>query len=408
MKLVFLSILIGSIILCGGFPLLAQEADIRSKQKELERLRREIGKYESKIKEQEEKEHTTLELLDSYDKQSTLLRKLIARLRDEELKLQNNINETQRSIERLNSQISHLKLQYAQHVKALYQNGRSYDLELLFTSKSMNQLLIRSEYLKRFSDQRKVDVEKIEEKIGNTRDQKLLLQRQLTEQRELITEKRKEEEKLTAKTEKRKKLLTEIRRDKKLLRQEVSRAATAAKELEQLIAILIEEERKKKEREAALAKESKRAHEMLPTIPGLSFEEKRGRLRWPVTHGKVVAGFGNQQHPILKTITQNTGIDISVPPGTDVAAVASGEVSKISWLPSFGNLVILDHSRGYRTVYAHLSEIYVTEGQKVEENDLIGKSGESISGQILHFEIWKDRQKQDPEAWLIPQGLTRR
>ena len=113
-----------------------------------------------------------------------------------------------------------------------------------------------------------------------------------------------------------------------------------------------------------------------------------------------MARFGNQIHPVLKTVTQNTGIDISVPTGTDVHAVSSGEVATISWLPSYGNLVILNHNYGFRTVYTHLSEITVALSQKVDEGEVIGKSGESLGGPLLHFELWKEREKQDPELWL--------
>lgn len=385
-----------------------EEDDILSKQAELQRLRNEIEAYEQRIKEKEEKESSTLELLDSYDKQAVLLRKLIRQLAEDEIKLQNDIDETRRSTSFLSSQLSYIKRQYARYITALYKNGKTYDMELLLTSRSLNQALIRSEYLKRFSEQRKKDIQKIFEKRTDVEEQQLLLRKQLADHRELMIAKRSEENKLREQAERRKKLLTQLRKDKKLLRQEVERTKQAAQDLEQLITQLIEEEERRKEREAALARESRKPIENVPITPGLKFDEKRGRMRWPVAGGKIVARFGNQKHPVLKTVTQNTGIDISVPTGTKVEAVAEGVVSKISWLPSFGNLIILDHSRGYRTVYAHLSEISVVEGQRVEEGAVLGSSGESLSGQLLHFEIWRDRVKQDPELWLAPKGLTRR
>jgi murein DD-endopeptidase MepM/ murein hydrolase activator NlpD len=83
-----------------------------------------------------------------------------------------------------------------------------------------------------------------------------------------------------------------------------------------------------------------------------------------------------------------------------VRAVADGIVSKIFWLPSFENLIIITHDGGYRTVYANLSDIFVSEGEKVNAGQVIGKSGESIEGSIVHFEIWHERQQQNPEIWL--------
>jgi murein hydrolase activator len=96
----------------------------------------------------------------------------------------------------------------------------------------------------------------------------------------------------------------------------------------------------------------------------------------------------------------NTGIDIQVKAGSTVSTVADGEVSTILWYPSYGNLLIINHHNGYRTVYTHLAEISVTEGQRVKEGERIGTSGEAIDGPRLHFELWKEREKQNPEHWL--------
>ena len=260
--------------------------------------------------------------------------------------------------------------------------------------------------MRRFTGQRKADVDKIITKREAIERENLKLQHQLVEQRELLADKAREEETMQKKMKKRKQLLVTIRHDKKLLRQEANRTITAAQGLEQLVAKLIEEDRVRKEREAERARK-----ENVPPPPspkGKAFVERRGHLRWPIAGGKVVARFGNQQNTALKTITQNTGIDIKVSAVTEVVTVSDAQVSTISWLPSFGNLIILDHSGGYRTVYAHLSEISVSEGDQIAEGSVIGKSGESTSGSSLHFEIWKDRDKQDPEHWLSPRGLTKR
>jgi murein DD-endopeptidase MepM/ murein hydrolase activator NlpD len=185
-----------------------------------------------------------------------------------------------------------------------------------------------------------------------------------------------------------------------MMSRSIERKMKAAREVEEMIAALIESDRIRKERRAEEARKSN-----LPQPPpsGVDFAAKRGALRWPVSKGEVVARFGNQRHPTLRTITQNIGIDIAVETGSPVSAVAGGEVSRIWWLPSFGNLVILDHDGGYRTIYSHLADIYVIEGQIVKEGDIIAESGESLDGPRLHFEIWKDREKQNPEHWLTRQ-----
>lgn len=384
----------------------SSEDEIKKKQTQLQKLRKDIDSYEDRIKEKEKKEHTTLDLLDTYDRQAVLVRKLIAKLHDQETALQHDINESRQTIEDLTGQLSFLKKHYARYISTVYQYGHSYDLELLLSSKSLNQMLIRAEYLKRFSNQRKKDLDKIDERRLNLEKQNDLLFHQLTDQHDLIADKQKEEQKLSQQMKKRKALLTEIRRDKKNFKKELDRKMQAVKDLQQLIAKSIEEDRIRKEQERKVSKDSKAPPREI--TGGGMFESRRGRLRWPVSQGKLAVRFGSQEHPTLHTITQNTGIDISVPSGTEVIAIADGEVSLINFLPSFGNLIILNHKNGYRTVYAHLSEISITEGEKVNEGQQIGKSGESLSGPMLHFEIYKDREKQNPEHWLRPRGLSER
>jgi len=391
-------------LLCVNSPrlvfALSPGEEIKKKQTQLDKLRDEIERYETKIKESEKKEKTTLDVLSSYDKQAVLLRKLIRKLREEEQELQKGIDETKRIIKELSGQMSFLKQNYADYVKTVYKYGRTYDLELLLSSKSFNELLIRSEYLKRFSEQRRRDLEKIDTKRFSIEEENKKLMSQLEDQRNLIAEKRKEEQRLSNSVKKRKAILAEIRKNKKNYKRELERRKQDVKELEQIIAKLIEEENLRKDKtDVGIAPE---------VSTKFGFSVKKGFLPWPVANGKIISRFGVQQHPTLGTITQNTGVDIAVPVGTDVRAVAEGEVSKIHWLPSYGNLIILLHKDGYRTVYAHLSEIFVNEGDKVKEGDILGKSGDSINGSGLHFEIYKGREKQNPEQWLSQRGISQR
>jgi murein DD-endopeptidase MepM/ murein hydrolase activator NlpD len=278
----------------------------------------------------------------------------------------------------------------------VYTGGPERDIELLLASRSLNQASIRNEYLKRFAAQRKADVGRILAKRSEIEEVEARAQQELTEERRLIAEKGAEEDRLASLAEDRRTLLTRIRRDKSQLQREIERKNRAARDLEDMITRLIENERVREERARG---EAKTPPPLIP--PGTGFDGRKGRLRWPVSEGKIVARFGNQRHPTLKTVTQNTGIDIAVKSGSPVMSVARGEVATIWWLPSFGNLVILNHYGGYRTVYSHLAEIHVAEGQEIAEGEVIGESGESVDGPRLHFEIWKGKEKQNPETWLI-------
>ena len=84
----------------------------------------------------------------------------------------------------------------------------------------------------------------------------------------------------------------------------------------------------------------------------------------------------------------------------NVLSVAEGIVSAIDWIPGYGSIVIVTHRDDYRTVYGHVANINVKEGEKVKGGSAIGKVNESLEGKILHFEIWNERNYQNPEIWL--------
>ncbi len=377
----------------------APQSEISKRQKELQSIRDQISSMEEKIKDQSKKEKVSLDLLDTYDRKAGLLHKLINRLRADEQDLQLRIDTSRATIQRLQEHFDYLRDEYSRYVVAVYKAGQAYDMELLLSSSSINQFAVRNEYLKRFSRQRKDDADAIVRRKHDLEQVEARLRIQLGDQRRVIEEKGNEQARLVSLAADRRTMITQIRRDKKLLQQSLERQTRAAKELEDMIAQLIAAERIKKERRAESS-----AHERLPQPAGVgNFAARRGKLRWPVSEGSIVAQFGAQRHPKLKTVTLNPGIDIAVKPGTPVTAVADGEVARIWWLPSFGNLMILDHSGGYRTVYTHLEDIKVLEGQNVKEGQVIAESGESVDGPRIHFEIWKDQEKQNPQLWLAKQ-----
>jgi len=369
------------------------QEEITRRKEELEGLRKEIRTLEVAIAEHRKKERATLDLLDAYDRKTTLVRTLIGKIRKEESQLQLRIDSTHADLRRLEEQLRFLQNHYAAYVASVYKAGSVQDLELLLSAKSINQAYVRSEYLKRFSEQRRKDAEKITRKKREIEDLQARLQQDLTEQRRLLAEKGAEEDRLVELTSDRRDVLQQVRKDRRSVQREVDRRVKAAKELEDFIATLVE---------AELLRKSKAEGEAVSQpAPGSGvFASNKGRLRWPVNEGAVVARFGNYTHPTLKTVTQNPGIDIAVRPGAPVTAVAGGRVARIWWLVSYGNLIIIDHGGGFRTIYAHLADISVTEGQDVADGDVIATCGETIDGSRLHFEIWKERDKQNPEQWL--------
>jgi len=412
-------ILLLTLFLVFALPANAQRStkEIKQRESELEKLRDDIRAYEKKLNESEKKEKVTRDRLDDLEHHSILIRKLIQKLREEELGMTVEIDTAKSTIANLEGRLQFLKSHYANYVRSVYKNGRVYDVELLFSSKSMNQLSIRIQYLKKFSEQRAKDLQGISDNKTVLEQKNEQLQLKLQSERQLLSEKTREEGKLKRTFDQRQMVLKKIRRNKQTYKKELTRKTEASKKIENLIAELIEKEQLQKEREEAerrerLAAETRDRELHKTTAPAVPppvtadikasavFEQRRGKLRWPVMHGTVQTPFGNQVHPVLKTVTQNTGIDIATPSGSDVYAVADGEVAVLSFIPGFGNVLILNHSNGFRTVYAHLSDVMVSESQHVTEGTVIAKSGDTVAGAILHFELWKERDKQNPEWWL--------
>ena len=143
-----------------------------------------------------------------------------------------------------------------------------------------------------------------------------------------------------------------------------------------------------------------------PDAPaGAGFAGLRGRLVWPA-EGKVVGGYGAQIHPRFGTKTFRSGIDIDVAQGTNILAVYGGHVVYTGWFRGYGNMIIVDHGAEYYTLYAHVAEVKVKEGDEVKQGQTIGTVGDtgSLQGPRLYFEVRHQGKPQDPAQWLQPRG----
>ena len=117
-------------------------------------------------------------------------------------------------------------------------------------------------------------------------------------------------------------------------------------------------------------------------------------------------GFGWRKDPFSDKRRFHRGIDIVNHRGTPVYATADGVVSRAVRIANLGKTVDISHGRGYVTRFAHLSEILVKPGQKVERGELIGKMGSTgrSTGDHLHYEVWHDGRRVNPWKYLGQRG----
>jgi murein DD-endopeptidase MepM/ murein hydrolase activator NlpD len=136
-----------------------------------------------------------------------------------------------------------------------------------------------------------------------------------------------------------------------------------------------------------------------PQSPVKSAEPAGGMpsFRWPV-RGRIIAGFGPKPNGL-----QNDGINLAVPEGTPIKAAEDGVIAYAgNELKGYGNLVLVRHSNGFVTAYAHASEILVKRGDHIKRGQVIARSGQTgnVSSPQLHFEIRKGANPVDPTQYL--------
>ncbi|HSH76564.1 MAG TPA: M23 family metallopeptidase [Longimicrobiales bacterium] len=124
-----------------------------------------------------------------------------------------------------------------------------------------------------------------------------------------------------------------------------------------------------------------------------------GTPRWPV-EARLTSDFGLRLRGSSPDF--HRGVDLDVPSGTAVHAMAEARVRFAGVMRGFGNVVWLDHGGAILSVYAHLSRIGVREGDRVRRGQMIGLSGATgdATSPHLHFEVWRWGREVDPVPLL--------
>jgi murein DD-endopeptidase MepM/ murein hydrolase activator NlpD len=122
---------------------------------------------------------------------------------------------------------------------------------------------------------------------------------------------------------------------------------------------------------------------------------------WPVP-GTISSSYGYRNHPVREERMFHTGVDISVPSGSEVKATADGIVSFAGWTENSGIVVVAEHGHGFSTAYAHNRKALVRVGQRIARGDAIAMSGSTgvSTGPHVHYEIWRNGRPTDPVGFL--------
>lgn len=132
---------------------------------------------------------------------------------------------------------------------------------------------------------------------------------------------------------------------------------------------------------------------------------KKSFMRMPVSYTRISSTFGMRKHPVLGTIRGHKGIDYAARTGTPIMAAGDARVQFAGVQRGYGNVVILDHGRGYSTLYGHMSRFgKIKTGQRVNQGTVIGYVGSTglATGPHLHYEFRVNGQQRNPASVTMP------
>jgi murein DD-endopeptidase MepM/ murein hydrolase activator NlpD len=348
--------------------------EINQINKQLERLKQNQQEITSGLRETESQQRDVNAELEK-------IGSAIAQTQNEINTLQAQIHETETHIARTEDelafasmQIEEKKDQLARRLDAMYRNGNIAYAEVLFNSKDFSELMSNLDMVQLIVDYDVELLQFLDEQRTIVEDRKAELETSRRLLSELEQMERNRQQTLVASRGTQERLAQELAQDKAALTRQLDQLEKEAKDLEKVLLRLQSEG-----------------------------EYIGGVMKWPVPgYSRISSPYGNRVHPILKTKRFHAGIDIPAPTGTNIIAASAGRVAFAGTQGGYGRTVIIDHGGGIMTLYAHNSQLLVSEGDQVTQGKVIAKAGSTgmSTGPHLHFEVRKNGKYVDPMPWL--------
>ncbi len=355
------------------------DEQIDSSKENLGDVRRDISRKKEALKSIADKERGLLARIEAIDKKLALKGEqlesydiALKKVRTQKLQLDVEVADLKEELQQYQDFLAYKVLQ-------LYKYGGYSYAKALFSAGSYAGLLKRYRYIQVLARQDKKSIDNYQEVYASLKKKEEALAGREQKILTLETAFKEKNKEILAKREERTRLLAQIRKEKASQKELLNELELSAQSLQQTIENLI--------------------HRKKSLFGG--FKKYKGKLAWPLD-GEVLTRFGKHKHEKFNTYIFSKGIDISATSGEEVRAVYNGTVLFADWFKGYGRMVILDHGKGFYTVYAHLSKLLVSVKGVVEATQPIGHAGEtgSLKGPILYFEIRYHGEPQDPLLWL--------
>lgn len=403
--------LLGLFFLCTTSIIWGQDSQQEKLEKRKAEIQQEILDNEKLLQSVKKKEKSAVNVIILQNNKIKLKEKLIRTTEKQAKILGNDMYINQLKINKLNRELAVLKEDYAKMIVKSYKS-RSEQSRAMFLLSSENflQAYKRAQYMKQYTSYRKMQGEEIKSKTVELVGYNEKLNIQKAAKKKLLVENTKE--KLSLEKEKREqlKLVNSIKKDKKKITADIKKKQQEARAIDRQIDRLIRE---------AIAAANRKAASENPNAPvsaytsskivltaeakilADNFKSNKGKLPWPVEKGFVSLGFGKQSHPVYPSLViQNSGVEITTEQGSNARAVFGGEVTKVIVLSPVNKAVMIQHG-DFFTVYQNLSTVSVSQGEKVNIKQSLGKIRTNGEGKtILKFTISQNTTYDNPASWL--------
>jgi septal ring factor EnvC (AmiA/AmiB activator) len=389
LKLVILILLV--LLSSGVFLQEGSKEILLSKKRQIEK---EIELTNKLLEDTRSKRSNTISELKLLKKRLQQRNRLIEELGNEVKHLDDEISDNEETLNSLKSDLEKVKTEYASLIYHAFKNRDSnLNFMYLLASNDINQFYIRFKYLEQYKDYRHKQVELIR-RLNLVIEHKIIsLNRTKREKMNLINMELGERATLLRETNETDRVVMILQQQEDELKKKLTEKEKIARKLESEIEELIRNEAKRTTFNA-----------LTPTDRIISddFSRNMGGLPWPTEQGVITDRYGEHPHPVIRNLmVRNNGIDIGTVPGGTARSIFKGVVSKVFNIKGANTTVIIRHGN-YYTVYHNLVNVKVRVGEEVETKQIIGEvySNPDSNETVIHLEIWKELEKQNPEKWL--------
>ncbi len=295
---------------------------------------------------------------------------------EQQADLEFKIKTTQITIEKNKKEFLKTKKIYSKRLREIYINGQINYLDVLLGAKDFSDFSSRMYLLQRIISSDISLLNKLEKQ-----------KQDLADKQQALEENKKELDKVYAEVEAKKQLVE---------------AKTA--ERKAVYATALEEQNRLEQEYNELMESSKNISAMIQNMEQegtMGSVHGSGRFIWPI-HGEITSPFGWRTHPIFGTQTFHSGVDIGADYGDPILAADAGTIIYAGWISGYGNAVMIDHGSGLVTLYGHNTEVLVSVGQQVAQEQIIAPAGSTgnSTGPHCHFEVRLHGEPVNPMNYL--------